>query len=105
MFFVVKRFIFSEHPLPQHFLKVSLYPKEPKESHVVNLVYLPLIKPWEEYTVEEQDRLLKELVWEQEREIIYKYKVVEIESVELYVENADNVSEYEGDLYEDHSVW
>lgn len=103
MFFVVKRFIFSEHPRPHHFIKVSLYPKEPKESHVVNLVYLPLIKPWEEYTIEEQDRLIKELVWEQEREIIYKYKVVEVESVELYVENVDDVVEYD-DFDEDPSV-
>jgi hypothetical protein len=94
MFFAVKRFIFSEDPRPQHFLKVALYPKEPKESHVVNLVYSPLIKPWDEYTVEEQDRLVKEIVWEQEREIIYKYKVVEVEDVELYVENVDDVVEF-----------
>jgi len=103
MFFVVKRFIFSEDPRPHHFLKVALYPKEPKESHVLNLVYSPLIKPWESYTVEEQDRLVKEIVWEQERKIIYKYKVTEVEGVELYVENVDDVAEY-GDFEEDHEV-
>jgi hypothetical protein len=103
MFFVVKRFIFSEDPRPRHFLKVALYPKEPKESHVLNLVYAPLIKPWESYTVEEQDRLVKEIVWEQEREIIYKYKVTEVEGLELYVENVDDVGEC-GDIMEDHEV-
>ncbi len=103
MFFVVKRFIFSDDPKPRHFLKVALYPKEPKESHVLNLVYSPLIKPWESYTVEEQDRLVKEIVWEQEREIIYKFKVIEVEDVELYVENVDDTAE-SGDFEEEHEV-
>jgi hypothetical protein len=71
-----------------------LYPKEPKQSHVVNLVYSLLVKPWEDYTVEEQDRLLKEVVWEQEKEIIYKYDVVEVEGTELYVENVDYSVEF-----------
>jgi hypothetical protein len=95
IFFVVKRFIFSEDPKPKHFLKVALYPNEPKESHVVNLVYLPLIKQWEQYTVEEQERILKELVWEQEKEIIYKYKIVEVDDCELYVENVDDNNFFE----------
>jgi hypothetical protein len=89
MFFIVKRFLFSVSPRPQYFLKVALYPKEPKESHVINLVYSPLIKPWEDYTLEEQGQILKEVVWEQEKEIIYKYDVVETEGTELYLENAD----------------
>jgi hypothetical protein len=95
VFFIVKRFMFSENPRPQHFLKVALYPNEPKESHVVNLIYSPLVKPWTDYTDEEKDQILKELVWEQEKEIIYKYKVVEVDSLELYVENVDDLVEFE----------
>jgi hypothetical protein len=94
VFFVVRRFTFSDNPLPRYFLKVALYPKEPKQSHVVNLVYSILVKPWEDYTIEEKDQILKEIVWEQEKEIIYKYDVVEVEGTELYVENVDDSVEF-----------
>jgi hypothetical protein len=103
LFFVVKRFIFSDNPLPRYFIKVALYPKEPKESHVVNLQYSLLVKPWEDYTIEEQGRLVKEVVWEQEKEIIYKYDVVEVEGTELYLENVDDHVEFieaECDVFE-----
>ena len=92
-FFVVKRFYFSEKPAPKWFLKVALFPNEKKETCVVNLQYIPLIKPLEEYSEGERDSLIKELVWTEEKTIGFKYEIVDTEEAELYVEN--NIEEFD----------
>ena len=92
-FFVVKRFYFSDKPRPKYFLQVALFPKEKKETCVVNLQYIPLGKPLVEYSEEEQDIIVKELVWDQEKSIGFKYDISSMEETELYVEN--NLEEFE----------
>ena len=92
-FFVVKRFYFSDIPQPKHFLEVALFPKEKKETCVVNLQYIPLVKPLVEYSEEEKDSILKELVWSEEKGIGFKYDISSIEETELYVENGLEESE------------
>jgi hypothetical protein len=69
-----------------YFIKVALYPKEKKETNVVNLVFSPLTKPWDDYTVLEQDGLIKEIVGNQEKLVTLKYYVVDLEEMELTVE-------------------
>jgi hypothetical protein len=86
-FFIVKRFYFSESPLPKWFIRAALFPKEKKETCVVNLQFIPLIKSWDLYTNTEKDVILKELVWSQEKDIGFKYEIVDCEELELYVEN------------------
>jgi hypothetical protein len=66
---------------------VALFPKEKKETCVVNLQYIPLGKPLVEYSEEEKDSIIKELVWSQEKSIGFKYDISSIEETELYVEN------------------
>jgi hypothetical protein len=106
-FFVVKRFYFSDKPTPKWFLKVALFPNEKKETCVVNLQYIPLIKPLEEYSEAEKDSLLKELVWAEEKSIGFKYEIVDTEESELYVENSieefeDSFEDDDGELTDDY---
>jgi len=69
-----------------YFLKVALYPKEKKETNVVNLVFSPLTKPWDEYTMCEQDQIVKEIVVNQEQSVTLRYNVVDLEEMELGIE-------------------
>ena len=96
-FFVVKRFYFSESPLPKWFISAALFPKEKKETCVVNLQFIPLVKSWNSYIESEKDAMLKELVWSEEKNIGFKYDIVDYEEVELYLENQiDEEDSFEG---------
>ena len=100
MFFIVKHFTMAENVPVIHFLKLALYFKEDKQTNVVNLVFYPLIKPWEDYLMDEQDQLVKEALWEQEKFVGLKYDVFETEDMNVYVENAEYVDTDESVRYE-----
>jgi hypothetical protein len=89
IFFIVKHITMAENVSSIHFLKIALFPKEKKQDSVVNLVFFPLIKPWDDYLMTEQDELIKEALWEQEKFVSLKYDIVEFEDIEVYVENVD----------------
>ncbi len=100
-FFAVKRFYFSDSPLPKWFIRVSLFPKEKKETCVVNLQFIPLVKSWDNYSEYEKDTILKEIVWSEEKNIGFKYDIVDYEEVELYIENQiDEEDDFEGIIEE-----
>jgi len=69
-----------------YFLKVALYPKEKKETNLVNLVFSPLTKSWDDYTMHEQDGLIKEIIGSQEKLVSLKYDLVDLEEMELTLE-------------------
>lgn len=78
--------ILNEDEDNHYFLKVALYPKEKKETNVVNLVFSPLTKPWDDYTMSEQEEIVKEIVGSQEKLVTLRYDVVELEEMELGIE-------------------
>ncbi len=89
LFFTTKHIVMAENLSSVYFLKLALFPKEKKEDSVVNLVFYPLVKPWEQYLKNEQDELIKETVWEQERFVGLTYDIIEKDDMEIYVENCD----------------
>ena len=100
MFFIVKHVTMAENVPVIHFLKLALYLKEDKQTNVVNLVFSPLIKPWDDYLMDEQEQLVKEAVWEQEKFVGLKYDVVEAEDMDVYVENSQFTDSDESVAYE-----
>lgn len=69
-----------------YFLKVALYPKEKKETNIVNLFFSPLTKPWDDYTIPEQEQIVKEILGTQEKLVSLKYDLVDLEEMELSLE-------------------
>ena len=91
LFFIVNHLTMAQNLSTITFLKIVLYPKETKDTNVVNVIFSPLIKQWDEYTMSEQDQIVKEAVWDQEKFVGLKYNVVEVEEVDVYVENAEDM--------------
>ena len=85
LFFVTQMFTLDEIPT-KNFVKVAMYPKEKKETNVVNLIFHPLTRSWEDYSTSEKEEVLKEIVWDQERFIGFKYDIVDVEDMEIEVE-------------------
>lgn len=100
LFFIVKHITMSENVSVIHFLKLALYLKEDKQTNVVNLVFYPLIKPWEDYSIDEQKELVKEALWEQEKFVGLKYDIIEATDIDIYVENCDYTTETDESTYE-----
>lgn len=97
LFYAVKHITMAENVSSIHFIKIALFPKEKKEDSVTNLVFFPLIKPWDEFLMNEQDEIIKEALWEQEQFVRLKYNIIEVEDLEVYVENVD--TEVDSDSY------
>lgn len=86
-----------EYPLQKEsieFLKLVLYPVNAKDDSVVNLVYHPLEKKWDNYNKFEQIAIIDTVVKEQEKEVGIEYKLIRYYNDEIYVENFTNPEEY-----------
>lgn len=90
-FFRVKHFVFPKEVASVYFLKLELFPKLPKDDSVLNLVYIPLEKKWDEYTNLEQLECIQEEISNQEEMVDFKYELVSFSIEEIQVENVDDI--------------
>jgi hypothetical protein len=72
------------------FLKVVLFPSSLKDDSVVNLVFIPLEKPWDKHTSFEQIAIIDKIIKEQEEFVGISYKLVKYYTEEIFVDNHED---------------
>lgn len=86
-FFRVNHFKMPNNPSTIYFVQLELFPKSPKDDSVLNLIYMPLEKPWKEYTNIEQIMMIDKEIKNQESIVDFKYDLVNYSIEEFQVEN------------------